>query len=85
MNDFLSNKSNVASKILNLSKTDSKLTKKSRSKKKRRDLTPRPTTPNCISRKAKREKTKAPQGALSFTKNSNVQVLTREETGGKLC
>ena len=78
MNDFLSNKSNVASKILNLSKTDSKLTKKSRSKKKRRDLTPRPTTPNCISRKAKREKTKHLFHNTSFIKlNNNSTILNK--------
>ena len=77
-NDFLSNKSNMASKILNLSKTDNKIARKSRSKKKIRDLTPRPATPNNITRKKKREKTKHLFHNTSFIKQNNDSTILKK-------
>lgn len=66
-NDFLNNKSHTTSKILNNSKRCIKITKKSRSKKRIRDLTPGPNTPCNILRKKKREKTKQ-----SFINNTHL-------------
>ena len=57
-NNFINNKSNTNSKILNLTKKDSKVSKKSRSKKKTRDKTQRPKTPSNILRKKRNDKTK---------------------------
>ena len=59
--NFLNNKSQTNSKILNLTKRGSKMTKKSRSKKKRRDLTPAPSSPSSMFRKLK-EKEKPRHG-----------------------
>ena len=57
-NDLLMNKSMTSSKILNISKRDTGPTRKSRSKKKHRDMTPGPTTPSNILRKKEKEKSK---------------------------
>ena len=68
--DFLCNKSNI-SKILNNTKRDSKVIKRSRSKKKNRDLTPEPGTPNMISRKKRKGMHKASFSNVNFIKHTN--------------
>ena len=74
-NNFLTNKSQNNSKILNCPKRGSRMAmaKKSRSKKKKRDLTPRPSTPNSMLRKVK-EKEK-----LKYGRN-NKRVLKHNHT-----
>ena len=65
-NSFITNKINTTSRILNLTKRDSKVTKKSRSKKKVRDKTKRPKTPNNVLRKKRKDKTK------QYFNNNNI-------------
>lgn len=78
-NDLFMSKSNT-SKILNMSKMGSGTIKKSRSKKKHRDLTPRPTTPSNILRKKRKEKTKQCLG----NNNTNDLSMTRHNTSTSL-
>ena len=57
-NSFINNKSNTNSKILNLKKKDSKVIKRSRSKKKTRIKTQRPKTPSNILERRRKDKKK---------------------------
>ena len=67
---FINNKRNATSKILNLTKKDSKILKKSRSKKKLRDKTQRPKTPSNILRKKRKDIPK------QYFNNNNISNLS---------
>ena len=69
-NDFLNNKSTNVSKILNCSKMDNK-TKKSGSKKRNRDITPRLSTPGFLIRRKKKENPKFLLNNTRSIKNNN--------------
>ena len=69
-NDFLNNKSINVSKILNCSKMDNK-TKKSGSKKRNRDITPRLSTPGFLIRRKKKENPKFLLNNTRSIKNNN--------------
>ena len=69
-NDFLNNKSINVSKILNCSKMDNK-TKKSGSKKRNRDITPRLSTPGFLIRRKKKENPKFLLNNTHSIKNNN--------------
>ena len=69
-NNFLNNKSQTNSKILNCTK---RVTKKSRSKKKNRDLTPGPSSPSSMFRKIKeKEKPKYDHNSRHVLKNNHT-------------
>ena len=77
--DFLSNKSTNVSKILNCSKIDNnKIKKKSRSKKKNKGITPRPSTPDILLRKKRKEKPKFLLNNTSLIKNNNNLLNSRQ-------
>ena len=77
-NEFLNNKSTNVSKILNHSRIDNnsninRIKRKSRSKNKNnRDLTPRPSTPDYLLRKKKKEKHRICQNNTSLIKHNNL-------------
>ncbi len=77
--DFLSNKSTNVSKILNYSKIDNnKIKKKSRSKKKNKGITHRPSTPDMLLRKKKKEKIKFLLNNTSLIKNNNNLLASKQ-------
>ena len=78
-NSFINNKSNTNSKILNFNKRDSRLSKKSRSKKKTRDKTQRPKTPNNILRKKTKDKPK------QYINNKNISNTSLSVVKNKTC
>ena len=80
-NDFLNCKSNHNSKILN--RRNSKVSKKHHSRKKTRDLTIRPKTPNVQTRKKNKEKPKPNininNTSISLIKHSNTNIFLNKK------
>ena len=75
--DSLISKSNTTSKILTLSKRESRLSKKSNSKKKKRDMTPIPLTPSSMYRRKKKQKEKSKN---DYNNTSNTSLIKHNNT-----